>query len=318
LKEKLKKSAPPVIYGVGNSEMLDGGGLAMVGSRNVDKEGLEFTRKIAAKCVQEKIQIVSGGARGVDEASMQASLEEGGTAIGVLSNKLEQAAVAGKYRKWIMEGSLVLVSPYSPKAPFTVGNAMGRNKHIYTLSDWALVISSSVDKGGTWTGANENLKNSWVPLFVRSGPNVPDGNIRLIQLGGKPMSDKAMGEDISILACLQGQGGDTISEKEAPIPKEIAGIKTVDHQKIEETQGELPGSEPKNANGKVNDLFEIVWPHIERELKTAKLPKDLAESFNINQNQMKDWLERALETGSVKKLTRPVRYVAISQKEFWT
>jgi predicted Rossmann fold nucleotide-binding protein DprA/Smf involved in DNA uptake len=217
-----------------------------------------------------------------------------------------------------MEGSLVLVSPYSPKAPFTVGNAMGRNKHIYTLSDWALVISSSVDKGGTWSGATENLKNSWVPLFVRSGANVPYGNSRLIQMGGNPLMKEAIDENISIVAYLQRQRDDTASEKNALIPKEITSAKPVDHRKMEETQDGLSGSEPKNANDKVNDLFEIVWPHIERELKTAKLPKDLAELFKINQNQMRTWLERALETGRVKKMTRPVRYVAISQKEFWT
>ena len=36
---------------------------------------------------------------------------------------------------------------------------------IYCLADTAIVISSTADKGGTWTGAIENLKIAW----VRSG-----------------------------------------------------------------------------------------------------------------------------------------------------
>jgi DNA processing protein len=56
-----------------------------------------------------------------------------------------------------MEGQLVLVSPYDPGAGFNVGNAMQRNKLIYALADAALVVNSDFEKGGTWTGAVEQL-----------------------------------------------------------------------------------------------------------------------------------------------------------------
>ena len=57
-----------------------------------------------------------------------------------------------------MDGRLALVSPYDPAAGFNVGHAMGRNKLIYALADAALVVSSDYQKGGTWTGAVEQLK----------------------------------------------------------------------------------------------------------------------------------------------------------------
>jgi len=318
LKKILKRSAPPLIFGVGNRELLESGGLAVVGSRNVDEEGLEFTRQIAAKCVQGNIQIVSGGARGVDEKAMQTALHEGGTVIGVLGSKLEQAAVSGKYRKWLMEGTLVLVSPYSPKAPFNVGYAMGRNKHIYAMSEWALVISSTVGKGGTWAGANENLKNDWVPLFVRSGPLVPDGNYRLIQMGGRAMTEEVLSDDIDIRPWLSGHK-DEISEVKDKVA-EIRNITTAPTDlEIEPTDTIAPVvAEPQNEDSKDHDLFEVVWPHIESELKTAKPLKELVEIFNVNQKQMSDWLKQALEAGKVKKLSKPVRYVAIMQKELWS
>jgi len=67
--------------------------------------------------------------------------------------------------------------------------AMARNKLIYALSDFGLVIASDAEKGGTWAGAEEVLKAGWVPVFVVEGPNAPDGNRLLIKRGAIPFPD---------------------------------------------------------------------------------------------------------------------------------
>jgi DNA processing protein len=64
--------------------------------------------------------------------------------------------------------------------------AMARNKLIYALSDFGLVIASDAEKGGTWAGAEEALKSGMVPVFVVDGPDVPDGNRLLIKRGAIP------------------------------------------------------------------------------------------------------------------------------------
>lgn len=47
---------------------------------------------------------------------------------------------------------------------------------IYALSDYGLVVSTDHHKGGTWTGAEEELKReNALPIFVRLGDNVPLG-----------------------------------------------------------------------------------------------------------------------------------------------
>ena len=43
--------------------------------------------------------------------------------------------------------------------------AMARNKYIYMLSASTVVVCSG-EKGGTWEGAKEDLKNGWAPLLV--------------------------------------------------------------------------------------------------------------------------------------------------------
>jgi hypothetical protein len=62
-----------------------------------------------------------------------------------------------------------LLTPNLPTAGFSVGGAMGRNKIIYGLADFAVVVSSDFQTGGTWAGAVEALKGGWCPVFVREG-----------------------------------------------------------------------------------------------------------------------------------------------------
>ena len=74
-----------------------------------------------------------------------------------------------EHRNLLLDGQLVLISPYDPSAGFNVGNAMQRNKLIYALADTSLVVSSDLNKGGTWAGAVEQLdKLKFVPVFIRS------------------------------------------------------------------------------------------------------------------------------------------------------
>ncbi|MBS0349081.1 MAG: DNA-processing protein DprA [Proteobacteria bacterium] len=183
LKRHLKHAAPPLLYGAGKKELLDMGGLAIIGSRDATEDTLEFTREVAARCAQEGMGVVSGGARGVDAAAMQGSTEAGGYTIGVLAADLLKTSVSRQNRLGLQEGRLVLVSPFYPEAGFNAGNAMGRNKYIYALSDRALVIDSALGSGGTWEGALEALTQQWVPLYVRT-PGNGQGNAALVDKGG--------------------------------------------------------------------------------------------------------------------------------------
>ncbi|WP_448274632.1 DNA-processing protein DprA [Nostoc sp. DSM 114160] len=69
LKQKLRHSAPAILYGVGNIELLSLGGLAILGSRDVDDEILGYTRRVAQNSAVQEMQVISGGARGVDPSS---------------------------------------------------------------------------------------------------------------------------------------------------------------------------------------------------------------------------------------------------------
>ncbi len=169
LKVRLRENAPPVLYGCGDRTILNGGGLAVVGSREVNEDLIEYAEDVGRLAAGAKMAIVSGGARGTDQAAMRGALDAGGRSVGVLANGLERAALNRGNRNFLMDGRLVLVCPYDPAARFLVGHAMQRNKLIYALSDAALVVNSDRGRGGTWAGATEQLdKLRFVPVYVRA------------------------------------------------------------------------------------------------------------------------------------------------------
>lgn len=170
LKERLKEACPPILYGCGNPQILLGGGLAVVGSRNVDESLLQYAEQVGALASQAGQFVVSGGARGIDQAAMLGALRNGGRVVGILGDSLEKTALQVHYREGLAQGRLALISPFDPGAGFQVGHAMQRNKYLYAMADAALVVSSDFKKGGTWAGALEQLeKYRFCSVFVRPG-----------------------------------------------------------------------------------------------------------------------------------------------------
>jgi len=183
-RQRLKDSAPAVLFYAGEKALLGQPGIAVVGSRHLDEAGQECAKFVGNACGMSGQVLYSGGAKGVDTLSMDAALEARGTAVGVLADSLERAVRGAK--EALSRGDLCLVTPYSPNAGFSVGAAMGRNRLIYCLADHAIVVASDAETGGTWAGATETLKNKWVPVFVLEHAHMPDGNKLLLQRGALP------------------------------------------------------------------------------------------------------------------------------------
>jgi len=318
LKQHLKKQAPPILYGVGHPGLLQKGGLAVVGSRNVDNNGEQFTRLAVAACAKQGIPIVSGGARGVDQVAMLEGLHAGGTVVGALADSLLKSAVAKKYRDGIREQRLVLVSAFSPEAGFNVGNAMGRNKHIYALADFGLIISAEEGKGGTWAGATEELKRPDARhVFVRDEPTAPEGNRALLKLGAQPYPKPPWGDNLAVKLSekinkkqistgeqlymfqqrpLSTPAAVSVKEKGADYPEDQSRM---NGKKAEDDQlaGEVPAS-----------VYDAVLPVLLKALDDWQKPKDLAEKLEVRKQQLDDWLKRAVDEGWIKKKNRPVQY----------
>jgi len=183
-RQRLKESAPALLFYTGENALLGQPGIAVVGSRHLDDAGKNCAVFVGNACGFSGLVLYSGGAKGVDTISMDSALEARGTAVGVLADSLTRAV--RRHKDALGRGDLCLVTPYSPDAGFSVGAAMGRNRLIYTLADYAIVVASDAETGGTWAGAMETIKHGWVPVFVLEHEKMSAGNTLLLAKGALP------------------------------------------------------------------------------------------------------------------------------------
>jgi DNA processing protein len=318
LKDRLKDDRPAVIYGCGERSILEGGGLAVVGSRDVDDALIVYTESVGRLAAKAGKTLVSGGARGIDQAAMRGALEGGGKVIGVMADSLEKAAMNREHREMLMEGQLVLISPYDPGAGFNVGNAMQRNKLVYALSDAALVVSSDLDKGGTWTGAVEQLdKLRLVPVYVRSDGAEGKALVALKQKGALPWPNPRDAD--GLIAVLRAEN---VPHERHPaltqLGLEPADSITLPGLQVADRRAELvldtvqiqPAPVPaalisKDRDDSAVDPSAMVFDAAKRALfivlETPKKEAEVAERLKVSKTQVKEWLIRLMEEGYIEK-----------------
>ncbi len=315
IKARLKEDAPAVLYGCGDATLLDHGGLAVVGSRNVDDDLVEYTLEIGRLAAKAREMLISGGARGIDQAAMRGALEAGGTVAGVLADSLEKTALNREHRNMLMDGQLVLISPYDPAAGFNVGNAMQRNKLIYALADAALIISSDVNKGGTWAGAIEQLdKLRLVPIYVRSTGQTGKGLDALRQKGALawPNPEDADGLHAALHIVLPHKP-ESLAQNELSFTAQESSSRPAPTQEVPppplEVVTALAIPVETAAQSLAEELFGKVREMLLRLLKTPRKDAEVAAELQVTNGQAKEWLQRLIDEGVVEKRTKPVVYV---------
>ncbi len=315
LKSRLRNNAPAVLFGCGNREILNLGGIAVVGSRKVDSSDLDYTSQLGIKAAKNELTIVSGGARGVDETAMLSAMNAGGNVVGVLANSLLQAATSNKWRKGLMEGNVVLVSTFYPEAGFNVGNAMARNRYIYCLSDATVVVHSGM-KGGTITGAKENIKNNWVPLWIKPTEDNSAANSFLVKEGARWCA--ASVDQLDVFDLMKTQPSNTKQQEDLLSPslqqndlfsdavrEPSAAFST---RKIEENVSTQDETDTKRNNVPA-DFYQLFISEVRNiTIEKPASMDDIIKRTKLNKSQVTVWLKESVEKGIVKKLTRPVRY----------
>jgi DNA processing protein len=188
LKENLgNKYSPPVIYIKGNKQIFEEESAAIVGSRDASVAALNFTDNIAKNLSKEFKVIVSGFAKGVDKQALYSSLKYIGRSIIVLPQGiLTFGSGINKYYEQILEGNVVVLSTFYPKAPWSVQFAMARNPIIYGLAKYIYVAESN-EKGGTWSGVIDGLRKGRTIYVRKPEENEKNANELLIKKGAVPV-----------------------------------------------------------------------------------------------------------------------------------
>lgn len=290
IKKRLKHLSPPILYGIGNKSLLNSQSIAVVGSRDADYNTLHDAYKIGKKVTNDGLVLVSGGAKGVDEKAMQGALDHGGSGIVILAEDLLKNSLLSKYRNSLLQNNLVLISPYCPESPFNVANAMARNKYIYTLSIASVVVHSNAG-GGTWTGANEAIKNSWAPLWVWESLDIKSSNTKLIEMGANMLTSKLLENHSSELRFFK-------------VPSK-SSASLFDAVKKEENQ-EVKTPVKFNAELSMYDFFVYKLKNTYSKESIFK-PKDIEHLLKLKLSQINEWLITAEAENIIERLEGRVK-----------
>jgi predicted Rossmann fold nucleotide-binding protein DprA/Smf involved in DNA uptake len=301
LKRRLGGVSPAVLFGCGNRKLLSGGGLAVVGSRKAGPDELAYSRRLGELAAINGQSVVSGAARGIDEAAMLGALQSEGTAVGVLASDLLRTTTAPGYRDYITRNNLTFISAVNPETRFNVGNAMGRNKYIYCLADAAVVVHSGL-KGGTWSGAMENLKKGWVPLWVRSvddreagnGRLLSEPNARLLARNIDQVQINGLVDPAASTPYLTGGRGELRSDASQAVA--------------------APPPTPPSPITPEMSLYELFLTKVRPLCRNEPCrPDELGQALGLQSTQLKIWLDQAVEEGHLTRLNKPVRYQSGTQ-----
>ena len=188
LKSNLKAAhSPALLYVKGNKQILDEKSIAIVGSRDASSKSLEFTDNISKISSKEFKVVVSGFAKGVDKQALDSAIKHKGQSIIVLPQGIMTFSSGFKqYYQQIINGDVLVLSTFPPKAGWSTGLAMARNSIIYGLANEIYVAESS-EKGGTWSGVVDGLRKGR-KIYVRK-PELTERNANniLIQKGAVPV-----------------------------------------------------------------------------------------------------------------------------------
>jgi len=184
LKENLKVShAPTLLYVKGNKQILQEKSVAIVGSRDASELSLHFTDNIARKVSKDFKVIVSGFAKGVDKQALDSAIKYIGQSIIVLPQGIMTFGSGFKtYYKQIVDGDVLVLSTFHPRAPWKAELAMARNSIIYGLAAEIYVAESS-DKGGTWSGVIDGLRKKRKIYVRQPEAGETNANEQLIEKG---------------------------------------------------------------------------------------------------------------------------------------
>jgi DNA processing protein len=167
--------------------------VAVVGSRDADRYGLEAARALGAGLSAAGVSVVSGGAGGVDTAALEGCLEGPGRPIAVLGTGVDVAYPAANrnlFDKVAESGALV--SEYPPKTPGRPAHFPKRNRIISGLAEGVVVVRAAKRSGSLIT-AREAVRQGRVLMAVPgpAGDDLSAGVHQLIRQGARLVESAA-------------------------------------------------------------------------------------------------------------------------------
>jgi DNA processing protein len=243
--ERLREinDAPPVLFVVGDPEVLSQPQLAIVGSRSATRGGLENAQAFAEYLAARGLVITSGLAAGIDAAAHRGALVAGGLSVAVAGtgpDRVYPAANRGLAGELVQEGAMV--SEFPPGTSPRAVNFPRRNRIISGLSLGVLVVEAAPRSGSLITARLAMEQGREVFAIPGSIHNpLARGCHRLIRDGAKLVetADDILEEMAAHLSTAAPAG---VSTRGGPAPEGDDDSEDGDYARLREAMGYDPVS----------------------------------------------------------------------------
>lgn len=144
---------PKQLYIVGNEDILENEGIAIIGSRCYTEYGEKYATKFAKGLAKQGLNIISGMAVGIDTFSHKGALQVGGNTIAVLGsgfNYIYPEENIELFERIIQSGGTV-ISEYEPNTMPESKHFPTRNRIVSGLSSGVLVVEAAFRSGTSIT-----------------------------------------------------------------------------------------------------------------------------------------------------------------------
>jgi DNA processing protein len=220
-------SLPALFYARGNLDLLLSKSVAVVGSRNASEKALEVARTLVTEMVGQKINIISGYAKGIDTTAHITALRNVGTTTIILSEGIDNFSVKKEISPLMTPENTLVISQFKPDASWSGHFAMTRNKLVCALSSAVLVITSGPERdkqghmSGTFDAGISALKMG-IPTFAvtsRYFDDKPRGNQILVDCGAFEL-DPSNGAE-PIIHVLTPSHAEEVTSKDQNVDQEV-------------------------------------------------------------------------------------------------
>jgi DNA processing protein len=178
---------PTLLYVRGQAALLNTPSLAVVGSRNATRQGLQTAEAFAKALAGYGLTIVSGLALGIDAAAHQGALAAGGNTVAVIGTGVDRLYPARNRDLAVAIAKHgAIISEFPLGTPAVAANFPRRNRIISGLSRGVLVVEAAPESGSLITArlaAEQGREVFAIPGSIHSP--VARGCHRLIRDGAK-------------------------------------------------------------------------------------------------------------------------------------
>jgi DNA processing protein len=176
---------PPLLY-VRGALRPEARRVALVGARDSDDYGLDLARALGEGLAASGVEIISGGARGIDAAAHAGALWGQGTTVAVLGSGIDLVYPAEHTSLFerLAAGGGAVVSEFPPGTASLRQNFPRRNRTISGLSDAVVVIRARRESGSLITADHAAAQGR--PIFAvpgRTDELLSEGPNQLLKLG---------------------------------------------------------------------------------------------------------------------------------------